>query len=146
MTTFKEIRGTAVQSVSSDPSNPEVGQIWYNNSIGVLKGYQSLGGVWASGGNMGTARQNIAGAGTQTAGLGVGGYTTVQVGVTEEYDGSTWASGGSLLVTRYQSAAAGTQIAGLYFGGLTYPPTVLQSLTEEYDGSTWTVGGTIGNC
>jgi hypothetical protein len=42
MTTFKEIRGTAVESVSSDPSNPEVGQIWYNNSIGVLKGYQLL--------------------------------------------------------------------------------------------------------
>jgi hypothetical protein len=50
MTTFKEIRGTAVQSVSTDPSNPEVGQIWYNNSIGVLKGYQnilrSLGKWW----------------------------------------------------------------------------------------------------
>jgi hypothetical protein len=56
MTTFKEIRGTAVQSVSSDPSNPESGQIWYNNSIGVLKGYQSLGAAaWAAGGNMGTA-------------------------------------------------------------------------------------------
>jgi hypothetical protein len=26
MTTFKEIRGTAVESVSSDPSNPESGQ------------------------------------------------------------------------------------------------------------------------
>jgi hypothetical protein len=24
MTTFKEIRGTAIESVSSDPSNPEV--------------------------------------------------------------------------------------------------------------------------
>jgi hypothetical protein len=56
MTTFKEIRGTAIQSVSTDPSNPESGQIWYNNSIGVLKGYQSLGAAWASGGNMGTAR------------------------------------------------------------------------------------------
>ena len=33
MTTFKEIRGTAVQSVSSDPTNPEVGQIWYNNCL-----------------------------------------------------------------------------------------------------------------
>jgi hypothetical protein len=39
MTTFKEIRGTAIESVSSDPSNPEAGQIWYNNTIGVLKGY-----------------------------------------------------------------------------------------------------------
>ena len=43
MTTFKEIRGTAIQSVSSDPTNPEEGQIWYNNTIGVLKGYKSIG-------------------------------------------------------------------------------------------------------
>jgi hypothetical protein len=51
MTTFKEIRGTAIESVSSDPSNPEVGQIWYNNTIGVLKGYQLSAAAWASGGN-----------------------------------------------------------------------------------------------
>jgi hypothetical protein len=57
MTTFKEIRGTAVQSVSTDPSNPEVGQIWYNNSIGVLKGYALSAAAWASGGNLSTARR-----------------------------------------------------------------------------------------
>jgi hypothetical protein len=42
MTTFKEIRGTAIQSVSTDPTNPETGQIWYNNTIGVLKGYDLI--------------------------------------------------------------------------------------------------------
>jgi hypothetical protein len=47
MTTFKEIRGTAIESVSSDPSNPEVGQIWYNNTIGVLKGYRKYWCAWA---------------------------------------------------------------------------------------------------
>jgi hypothetical protein len=36
MTTFKEIRGTTIEVVSSDPSNPEPGQIWYNSS-GTLK-------------------------------------------------------------------------------------------------------------
>jgi hypothetical protein len=39
MTTFKEIRGTDILALSSDPSNPEVGQIWYNSSSGTLKGY-----------------------------------------------------------------------------------------------------------
>jgi hypothetical protein len=29
MTTFKEIRGTTIEVVSSDPANPEAGQIWY---------------------------------------------------------------------------------------------------------------------
>jgi hypothetical protein len=59
MTTFKEIRGTAIESVSSDPTNPEVGQIWYNNSIGVLKGYALGAAAWASGGNMATARRMV---------------------------------------------------------------------------------------
>ena len=99
MTTFKEIRGTAVESVSSDPSNPEVGQIWYNNSIGVLKGYQSLGGVWASGGNLATARRVLGGAGTQTAGLGFGGYITTEVANTEEYTGSFVTTTPSILTT-----------------------------------------------
>jgi hypothetical protein len=40
MTTFKEIRGQLIRSVSSDPDNPQVGQIWYNNTIGSLKGLQ----------------------------------------------------------------------------------------------------------
>jgi hypothetical protein len=31
--------------------------------------------TWAAGGNMGTARYQLAGCGTQTAGLGFGGYT-----------------------------------------------------------------------
>ncbi|MFM7988388.1 MAG: hypothetical protein ACKPKO_54660, partial [Candidatus Fonsibacter sp.] len=70
MTTFKEIRGTTIESVSSDPSNPEGGQIWYNNTIGVLKGYQLVADAWAAGGNLTTARRFFAGAGTQTAGLG----------------------------------------------------------------------------
>jgi hypothetical protein len=76
MTTFKEIRGTAVQSVSTDPSNPEVGQIWYNNSIGVLKGYVNLAAAWAAGGNMGTGRFGMASGGTQTAAFGAGGSTS----------------------------------------------------------------------
>ena len=52
MTTFKEIRGTAVRSLSSDPSNPEGGQLWYNNSIGVLKGYALTAAAWSAGCNM----------------------------------------------------------------------------------------------
>jgi hypothetical protein len=74
MTTFKEIRGTAIESVSTDPSNPEVGQIWYNNTIGVLKGYALVAAAWSAGGNMGTLRNRLAGAGIQTSALGFGGY------------------------------------------------------------------------
>jgi hypothetical protein len=37
---------------------------------------------------MATARNKLAGAGTQTAGLGMGGYTTVAVASTEEFTGA----------------------------------------------------------
>ena len=86
MTTFKEIRGTAVESVSSDPTNPEEGQIWYNNTIGVLKGYKSIGAVWSSGSALLTAkaRYTQGGAGIQTAALAIGGWISSSTTQTEE--------------------------------------------------------------
>jgi hypothetical protein len=74
--------------------------------------------AWASGGNIGTARRFLAGAGTQTAGLGFGGNSgATYVNNTEEYDGSTWAGGGNLGTARAYLAGCGTQTAGLGFGG-----------------------------
>jgi hypothetical protein len=147
MTTFKEIRGTAVQSLSSDPSNPEVGQIWYNNTIGVLKGYRSLGAVFSSGGNLSTARQMGGGAGTQTAALAfggnLGGGPLDQTGATEEYNGTSWSGGGTMGTIRRNIASAGTQTAGLGATGYGTPPVNFPAAAEEYDGSTWTAGGSL---
>ena len=81
-------------------------------------------------------------AGTQTAGLGFGGYDLTPPGqsnATEEYDGSAWAGGGNLGTARYTLGGAGTQTAGLAFGGRS-PNT---AATEEYDGSAWTAGGNL---
>ena len=145
MTTFKEIRGTAVQSVSTDPTNPEVGQIWYNNSIGVLKGYQLSAASWAAGGNMSTARFQIAGAGTQTEALGFGGNVGLNVvtAATEEYNGSAWTGGGNLGTARRDFGGVGTQTAGLAFGGNTAGVNTPTTATEEYNGTAWTAGGNL---
>ncbi len=43
MTTYKEKKGTSIQIVSSDPSNPIVGQMWYNTSTNLLKGRVLVG-------------------------------------------------------------------------------------------------------
>jgi hypothetical protein len=139
MTTFKEIRGTAIQSVSSDPTNPEAGQIWYNNTIGVLKGYKFTTGTWASGGNMVQSFYGRAQAGTQTAGLVFAGRNLGPVtnsGATEEYDGTSWASNPSNMNTarRYLSGC-GTQTAALGWAGVNGGN---QNATESYNGSTWT--------
>ena len=85
-------------------------------------------GSWSSGGSLNTARYALAGAGTQAAGLCMGGFTTAYSAVTEEYNGTSWSSGGSLNTARYGLAGAGTQTAGLCMGGSGSNPAA----TEEY--------------
>jgi hypothetical protein len=86
MATYKEIKGTDITVVSSDPSNPVTGEVWYNTATGKLKGYQQvLGNAWSTGGNLNSARNISGGAGTQTAALAFG-----NPAVTEQYDGTSW--------------------------------------------------------
>jgi hypothetical protein len=44
------------------------------------------GAIWVMGGDLNTARHGPAGAGTQTAGLCMGGYNGSHLTTTEEYD------------------------------------------------------------
>jgi hypothetical protein len=74
------------------------------------------GASWSAGGALITARDALAGAGTQNAGLAFGGVTSA-VSCTEQYDGTSWTSCGTLITARQQLAGAGTQNAGLAFGG-----------------------------
>ena len=99
MTTYKEIFGKYVKNYSSDPSSDAEGQIWYNTTSGTFKSEVLVADAWASGGNLGTARYYIAAAGTQTAGLGFGGYTTTAVANTEEFTGAFQTPTASILTT-----------------------------------------------
>jgi len=143
MAGYNEIRGLRVKYLSADPSNPENGQVWYNSTTGNLR-VQGIGvGAWSSGANMSQTRANTSGAGTQTAGLAIGGYTGVSTnttGITEEYNGSGWGSGGTLNVAAFAKGSSGTQTAALDFGG--GPPD--KATTESYDGSSWTEVNDLG--
>jgi len=95
--------------------------------------------AWSTGGALQVARNALAGAGTQDAGLAFGGCTnTGIVACTEEYNGSSWSGGGTLNTGRKYLAGAGTQNAGLAFGG-----DFTLSCTEEYNGSSWSTGGAL---
>jgi hypothetical protein len=62
MATYKEIHGTDIETIASDPSNPVVGQVWYNTTTQQLKGYrQVMGNAWSTGGNLNTARHGLKG-------------------------------------------------------------------------------------
>ena len=154
MSTFKEIRGTLIKSVSSDPANPQIGQIWYNSTIGFLKGYRTVASAFSSGGNRNDGQNGGSSAGTLTAGLAFGGgrnpnspnsgglATQTQ---SEEYNGSSWAEGGAMSTGRTTFGGFGTQTAALAFGGrTTNNPFTYTNATEEYGGSSWTSGGNLG--
>jgi hypothetical protein len=49
-----------------------------------------LQGLGHSAASLNTGRSQVTGAGTQTAALAFGGYTTAHVGNTEQWDGSSW--------------------------------------------------------
>jgi hypothetical protein len=148
MTTFKGIRGTTIEVLSSDPSAPEEGQIWYNSSSGTLKGYMNYSvNAWASGGNLNTSRTYPGGTGTQTAALIVAGSAGPGfpgfINSTEKYNGTSWTTSGNYPVNVVGNAVIGTQTAALGAGGYqqfgSYP-----NATNSYNGTSWTsASGTL---
>ena len=132
MTTYKEIYGTNIEVVSSDPSNPVEGQIWYNTTSNVVKGISNNPGSWSTGADLNTARGVAGGAGVSNASaLAFGGFPVT--GATEAYNGTAWTELNDLNSGRRQLAGAGTQTAALGFGG---DPNV--ALTELWNGTNWT--------
>jgi hypothetical protein len=94
MAEYINIRGQSIEVVASDPANPTLGQIWYNSTSNTLKGTSvtTATASWATGGILLNTQQEreLAGAGTQTAGLAFGGeyyQFHITTGATEEYNG-----------------------------------------------------------
>ena len=56
MAAYKTLKGQSIRQVAQDPTNPIVGEIWYNTTLGVLKARKFTAAAWAAGGNLGTAR------------------------------------------------------------------------------------------
>lgn len=100
------------------------------------------GSAWSAGGGLATGRFDTTGAGTQAAGLAVGGWAGGSYySSSEEYDGASWSSGGSLSSGYAQMGGAGTQSDAIAFGGgTTATPGVA---THEYDGAAWSSGGDL---
>ncbi len=128
--------------VTGDPSPLAEGMTWYDVSSQQYRGMGFSGGSWAAGGALATARDYLAGAGTQTAALSFGGITggSTVAANTEAYNGTSWSAGGALATARGYLAGAGTQAAALSFGGYT---TVAVANTEAYNGTSWAAGGAL---
>jgi hypothetical protein len=110
MATYKKISGTNVEVVSSDPSNPVEGQVWYNTTTNVIKGSSvTATGSWSTGNALNTARRQGAGAGIQTSALAFGGETPGAFGIAnnESYNGTSWTEVADLNTARNTLAGSG---------------------------------------
>jgi len=90
MSTYKKEVGTAVVNYAGNYPGAVEGQLWYDSTNKDFK-YQypnvSTAGSWRTANSMNTARDALAGAGTQTAALAFGGSTPTITGATEEWYG-----------------------------------------------------------
>ena len=140
MAAYTGIQGQNILIVSSDPANPTEGQIWYNSTTNLLKGYANVvTNAWASGGNRTISVSYVGGTGAQTAALAFGGYTQPggNESATELYNGTTWTANPTGLNTaRYGSQGAGNQTASIMAGGIV--TSTMQNATELWGGSSWT--------
>ena len=140
MSTYKQIKGTAVQSIDGEPENPLKGQLWYDTVDAEFKYKEQVtGNAWSTGNSLNTARRQGAGAGTQTSALTFTGrdISGTRVANTESWDGTSWTEVNDLNTARAQIGGAGTQTSALAFGGDT-PPRAFTTATEE-----WTGAGTV---
>ena len=145
MANYKGIKGFSIPALSADPPSPVIGQVWFNTTSAVLKGYKEGAGAWSSGGNILIARGEFGGAraGTVTAGLIFGGDgppSTTPPGYmlnSAEYDGSSWTQGNGLNNERSGQGSLGIQTAAMCIAGNAYPDHTV-NYDELYDGTCWT--------
>jgi hypothetical protein len=100
-------------------------------------------GAWSSGATLNTGRKRASGAGTQTAAMMAGGFTSppnAQRAEVEEYNGTAWSEVNNIPAVKSFMGYGGTQTAAVSFGGTS--PVVATTL--EYDGTNWTSGGDLG--
>ena len=116
MAKYSDIKGFTVQTLSTDTIASQI-----------------LGGSWASGGDMNTARSRGAAGGTQTANISFMGAASTAYVNAEVYDGSSWTEVGDSNTPRYDVGGSGTSTSALGFGG-----TSTSANTESWNGSAWT--------
>jgi hypothetical protein len=134
---------TASEEFTASGTNiVQEGQVWYNTTSNVLKGFGlTLGtGAWASGGAANTGRRYMSIAGTQTSAVTCGG-SPPPITATELYDGTAWTThpSGVLNSDKHNTGGLGqSDSAAMALGGSGY-----LAISETWNGSTWTEGNNI---
>ena len=143
MANYKDISGLKIKSVSSDPSNLNEGEMWYNSTSGSLKVAPFVAGTWSSGGTIPQIVRGGGSGGVQTASWIAGGlqYPGDTKNKAWTYDGSSWSSAEDIPANYFVGGSCGPATAGLLWDGIgSYGPG---TATYEWDGTNWTAGGSL---
>ena len=145
MATYKEIKGTQIEVLESDPSNPVEGQVWYNSTSNVLKGStRTAAGAWATTTAMSTTRWGGAASSVSPSSSAImaTGASTVSDVNTESWNGSSWTELNNVNEGRYGVWGTGTTTSMIFFGGNDpgSSPTASgdRASTELWNGTNWT--------
>jgi len=138
MATYIGTHGSKVKNYTTDPDNPNVGQVWYNGTAKTIKvEAQTTVGAWSTGGNLNTGRDSLGGVGaTKDAALAFGGGPPPAPGakaITESYNGTAWTEVADLNSQRALVTGAGTYTSAIAAGGDQY-----SGVAESWNGSAWT--------
>jgi hypothetical protein len=109
MATFKEIYGTNVEALASDPANPIEGQIWYNTTSQTLKGYALVAGSWATAAPLNTARTELGSSRNSNSSFSIWriNNSPAEQEITESYNGTAWTELNDLNTARRFTGANG---------------------------------------
>ena len=143
MVSYKDISGLRIKKVSSDPSNLNEGEMWYNTTSNTFKVAGTLAASWSSGGTVPQAVQGGGSGGTKTAAWLAGGlqYPGDTKNKSWTYNGTSWTAAPTIPNNYFIGGSTGPDAAGLLFDGIgSYGPG---TATYEWDGSSWTTGGAI---
>ena len=143
MATYININGNNIPITASDPSNPIIGEIWYNTTTNLLKGRVNMTAAFSTGGTVPQAIQGGGSGGTQTAAWAAGGlqYPGDTKNKTWTYNGTTWTAANDIPANQFIGGSTGPDSAGLLWDGIgSYGPG---TATYEWDGTNWTAGGAI---
>jgi len=145
MAEYKGIHGTKIQNYTTDPTNPILGQVWYNETSQTMK-VQAVTtvGTWATGTSINTARMTAPGTGSYTDMMIAGGISGPPLynvfANTELWNGSTWTETNDISTARYGTGVAGITTAALIYGGYFPPDGVPTNAVESWNGTSWTAG------
>jgi hypothetical protein len=142
MATYKELKGTNIEAVATDPTYPVTGQVWYNTTSNVLKGATgSPVESWSTVNSINSIRYGMGSAGTSTAALAFGGNPPTGPAepryedLTESWNGTNWTEVNDMNQKKQYLGSVGIQTAALSFAGQASPIT---ANTEVWNGTNWT--------